>query len=250
MAAGSTQKLAQLATPDPGSIPEVLDRLGKIRDYAAETSLRGENDGIACFTKLYHIITKNVGDTADAHGFADPDFLIRLDIEFAIRHFRALQAYAKDMDSAPRCWRVLFDHRSDLDVQPVQYAAVGVNAHVNYDLALALIATWEKVPPVDRRRQLKDYRRINDIFAQEMDGLRETFDSLLSSGEDGDLWDRLANRASDLLIRFTRDLAWDEATDIWDAKDRERALARSDRKLDATAEIMALGLLHAPFLPV
>ena len=249
MAAGSTQRLAELAAPDPGSIPEVLDRLEKIRDHADETSLLGENDGIACFSKLYHIITANVGDTADSHGFADPEFLIQLDIEFATRYFRALQAYARDMDSAPRCWRVLFDHRSDLDVRPVHFAAVGVNAHVNYDLALALVSTWTKVPP-DRRRQLADYRRINDIFAKEMDGLRETFRSLISEGEDGNLWDRLANRASDLLVRFTRDLAWDEATDIWKARDRDRARARSDRRLDVAAEIIGLGLLRAPFLPV
>src|SRR5438552_1001348 len=55
---GSTQRLAELAGDTPAtSIPEVIERLAQIRDYAASTSLLAENDGIASFTRLYHIIT-------------------------------------------------------------------------------------------------------------------------------------------------------------------------------------------------
>lgn len=250
MARGSTQELARIASKDVQSILDVAARLGEIRDHAAATSMLGEQDGVACFTKLYQIITENVFDTDAAGQFADSAFLTRLDIEFARRYFRALEAYASDVQAAPRCWRVLFDRRSDREIGPVHFAAAGVNAHVNYDLSAALLATWVDFPPDTDGVRLADYRRINGIFAVQMDDLRELFGSLLSKGEDGSPWDRFANRASDLLVRVTRDLAWDEAIDVWEAKDRASAVRRSERKLDAIAEILGRGLLDAPILPV
>ncbi|MGI9001819.1 MAG: DUF5995 family protein [Pseudonocardia sp.] len=250
MSTGSTQELARIASKDVQSIADVVQRLEDIRDHAAATSLLGAEDGIASFTKLYHIITKNVEATAAAGQFADVAFLTRLDIEFARRYFSALRAYAVNTQAAPQCWRILFDRRSDRSIRPVHFAAAGVNAHVNFDLTPALLATWEAFPPDDQGVQHADYRRINDIFAVEMDDLRELFGSVLSVGEDGALWDRFANRASDLLVRFTRDLAWDEALEVWGARDRGRARRSSGRKLDAIAEILGRGLLEAPFLPV
>lgn len=250
MSRGSTQELARIAAKDVTSIADVVQRLAEIHDHAATTSLLGEKDGIACFTKLYHIITSNVLESATAGRFSDMACLTRLDVEFARLYFAALRAYAADTDATPRCWRVLFDRRSDPDIAPVHFAAAGVNAHVNFDLAAALLATWEDFPPDEGGVRLADYRLVNDIFAVEMDGLRELFDSLLSAGEDGALWDRFANRASDLLLRITRDLAWDEAVDVRAAKDRASAARRSGRKLDAIAEILGRGLLHAPFLLV
>ncbi len=250
MPRGSTQELARMTAKEVHSIADVVQRLEEVRDYAANTSLLGEDDGIACFTRLYHIITKNVLDTAAAGQFADEAFLTRLDLEFARRYFQALRAYAANTQGAPRCWRLLFDRRADRDVRPVHFAAAGVNAHVNFDLAAALLVTWEDFPPDPGGARLADYRCINDIFAVEMDGLRELFGSSLSAGEDGSLWDRFANRASDLLVRLTRDLAWDEAIEVWEAKDRQRAARSSERKLDAIAEILGRGLLESPFLPV
>lgn len=250
MPTGSTQELARIAGKEVQSIAEVVQRLEDIRDYAASTSLLGADDGIACFTRLYHIITKNVLETAAAGRFADKAFLTRLDIEFARRYFQALRAYAVNTQAAPRCWRLLFDRRSDRIIRPVHFAAAGVNAHVNFDLAAALLATWTDFPPDNAGVRLEDYRRINEIFAVEMDDLRELFGSALSAGEDGSLWDRFANRASDLLVRLTRDLAWDEAIDVWEARDRPSAARSSERKLDAIAEILGRGLLEAPFLPV
>jgi Family of unknown function (DUF5995) len=250
---GSTQRLAELAgnTP-PKSIEEVVQRLAAIRDYAASTSLLGEDDGIAAFTKLYHVITRRVGNMADRGEFRSSPFLVRLDIEFAERYFQAIRRYAADIHTAPGVWRVLFDNRSDPRIAPVNFAMAGVNAHINFDLSCALVTTWRHVAPDgdgENSAQYHDYRLINEVFEVEMDPLREDLDSILSAGPDGAPWDRGANWIADLVIRFTRDLAWDEAKRVWARGATPEVFAASERRLDAIATFISERLLRTP-LPI
>ncbi len=247
---GSTQRLAELAgDAPPTSIPEVVTRLAEIRDHAASTSLLGENDGIAAFTKLYHTITSRVGDMVESGEFQSSPFLVRLDLEFAERYFQALRRYAADMHTAPGVWRVLFDNRSDPRVPPVNFAVLGVNAHINFDLAHALIAAWRHVEPEGDgpgSAQFHDYRLINEVFEIEMDGLREELDSLFSHGPDGAPWDVGANWLADLVVTFTRDLAWDEAKRVWKAGASPEVCTASERRLDAMATFIGEGVLRLP----
>ena len=250
---GTTQHLALLAgAAPPESIAEVVERLAEIRDHAASTSMRGEDDGIAAFTRLYHVITARIGAMADRGEFRSREFLVRLDLEFAERYFSALRRYAEDMTTAPRVWRVVFDNRSDPRVPAINFAVAGVNAHINFDLACALVATWHHVPPDGDDResdQFHDYRLINDVFEAEMDPLREDLDSLLSAGPDGAIWDRTANWMADLVIRFTRDLAWDEAKRVWGKGGDAEDVRESEAKLDAISTFIGETLIRTP-LPV
>jgi uncharacterized protein DUF5995 len=247
---GSTQRLAELAGDSPAtSIPEVVKRLEEIRDYAANTSLLGENDGIASFAKLYHVITRRVGEMVESGEFQSSPFLVRLDLEFAERFFQALRRYAADIHTAPGVWRVLFDNRSDPNVAPVNFAVLGVNAHINFDLAHALIATWRHVAPDGddtESAQYHDYRLINEVFKMEMDGLREELDSLLSHGPDGAPWDVGANWLADLVVTFTRDLAWDEAKGVWERGASPEECRASERRLDSMATLIGQGVLRTP----
>jgi hypothetical protein len=251
---GSTQHLARLAgTTMPESIPDVIRRLAAIHEYASGTSMLRDDDGIAAFTRLYHIITTRIGHLVDSGEFRDPDFLIRLDIEFAERYLRALRTYAEDMHRTPGVWRLLFDNRSDPRIAPVNFAVAGVNAHINFDLSCALVATWKHVTPDgdgSDSAQFHDYRLINDVFEQEMDPLREELGSFLSRGPDDAIWDRTANWVSDLVIRFTRDLAWDEAKRVWDRGADDKVMQASEEKLDSIASFVGERLLRAPILPV
>jgi len=251
---GTTQHLARLAgTTAPESIPEVLRRLAAIHEYASGTSMRRDDDGIAAFTRLYHIITTRIGQMVDSGEFRAPDFLVRLDIEFAERYLSALRTYAHDMNRTPRVWRLLFDNRSDPRIRGINSAIAGVNAHINFDLACALVATWKHVDPDGDgpdSAQFHDYRLINDVFEKEMDPLREDMDSLLSQGPDDAIWDRTANWMADLVIRFTRDLAWDEAKRVWERGASDKVMQASAEKLDVIAAFVGERLLRAPVLPV
>jgi Family of unknown function (DUF5995) len=236
--AGTTQHLADIVEKPVTSISEVAERLGEIYDYALDSTTAGEHDGIVCFTSLYKTIT----ETVDNEQYEDRDFLVRLDLEFARRYFDALSRYATDRSTAPGPWRILFDARSHPDIERVQFAAAGVNAHINYDLAAALLATWQDFPPSDARRH--DYDKVNKVFDRHMDGLRNRFEAPFgSTAEDRSALDRLSNLICDLLVRGCRDDAWDDAADIRDSRDPDAARARMLRRLDGRITLLGRALL-------
>ena len=197
--AGSTQELAKIVAVPVTTIAEVAERLGEVHDYALRTTTAGDGDGIACFSGLYRTITQ----TVDVTPYEDRDFLVRLDLEFARRYFDAIGAYATDRHSAPRPWRLLFDARSHPDIERVQFASAGVNAHINFDLAAALLNTWTDFPPNDVRH--RDYDTVDATFARHMDELRQYYDAPFGSSMfDHTALDRISNVCSDLLVRATR----------------------------------------------
>jgi hypothetical protein len=238
---GSTQHLAEIVEKPVATIKEVAERLGEVRDYALNSTTAGERDGIVCFSGLYQTITK----TIDVTPYEDRDFLVRLDLEFARRYFDALRAYAVDRPTSPRPWRMLFDARSNPDIERVQFAAAGVNAHINFDLAAALLATWPDFPPDDARR--RDYDTVDAAFAKHMDELRTFYDAPFGSEEfDKTALDRMANAVSDLLVRGTRANAWECAMRVWESRDRDAARRQMLAELDLTTSL----LQHAVLLPL
>jgi hypothetical protein len=235
---GSTRHLAEIVQQDVTSIPEVVKRLTQVCAYAARSTTAGEDDGIVCFTRLYRTITMTVNKVK----YQDRDFLVRLDVEFARRYFRALSSYAEDRRKAPGPWRLLFDARSDPDIERVQFAAAGVNAHINYDLADALLATWEDFPPNAARRA--DFDRINEVFDRHMDKLREVNRAPFgSSREDDSVLDRIANAVSSVLVHGTRANAWEDAQQVWKAEDRKDARLKMLAKNEFVASVLGKALL-------
>ena len=236
--AGTTQHLAEIVAEPVTSIPDVVKRLGEIHDHALNTTTAGDHDGIVCFTSLYKTIT----ETVDNVSYEDREFLVRLDLEFARRYFDALRRYATDRSSAPGPWRILFDTRSDPDVERVQFAAAGVNAHINFDLAAALLATWADFPPTEARR--RDYGKVNDVFRTHMDELRNRFDAPFgSTAEDRSALDRLSNLVCDLLVRGCRHEAWDDAEGVWRSRDRDVARGWMLSRLEAVTTLLGKALL-------
>ncbi len=247
-------------TGDVTTIGDVVAALSEIRDASAVDLVRPEIDGISAFTRLYTIITQNVLDTVEGRKekrrFNDPAFLTRLDLEFARRYLAAIEAYESGSPGTPASWAVLFDRRRDQDIRHVNFAACGVNAHVNFDLTFALIETWRDFPPNAARRE--DYDQVNEIFAEEMDDLREDFGAFLADGREGGVLDRFGNFASDLVVRVTRSWAWDSAEQVWDRYDADQdgggqafqdAYADELRSQDRAASLAGRMLLHAPTLP-
>jgi len=242
------------------TITDVVKVLSAIRDASAEDILAPKVDGISCFSRLYTVITQNVLDTVEGRkqerAFRDPEFLTLLDLEFAKRYIAAIKAYEADERGTPRSWGVLFDRRRDQEVGHVNFAAAGVNAHVNYDLTFALLETWKTFPPNEDRRS--DYDQVNEIFAEEMDDLREDFGAFLAETRAGGLLDRFGNAASDLVVRVTRSLAWDAAEEVWAHYQPRRkdggpayqeAWADTDRRLDRSAQLLGWMILKSPDLP-
>jgi hypothetical protein len=139
-------------------IQGVIDRMEAI---AAELP---PDDGVARFNHLYLAVTRGVL-AAGAGTFEDPRFLSRLDVVFADLYFAAVGANDANRDAA---WDPLFEARRRADVAPIQFALAGMNAHINFDLCLALIDVSRELSlDLDTDSpQHRDYERVNGILEQ------------------------------------------------------------------------------------
>lgn len=211
----NNQAIAALAAQETPSIGDVVALLDAIAEKAAELD-RGRADGIACFSRLYRTITHDVLGEYEARGlFARRKFIWELDLAFARRYLDALHAYGSGQHT-PACWRLLFDQRQSPRAE-WRFAVVGVNAHVNFDLAFALLDVWtaNDTPLATTAEQYDDYEAINTIFHRRMDELCEDNEVPWTDwgpiARDGGIIDRIGNLACDFLVRGTRDFAWSHA---------------------------------------
>lgn len=207
------RRLRTLAARRPTEVDQVVTVLGEIATVAAALD-RGEADGIACFSRLYHRITRDVLDAYVRGGlFHCGRFVYELDLAFAQRYLDALRDWLDGGADAPGCWQMLFERRQE-DLAEWRFAVAGVNAHVNFDLAFALLDVWERhdTPLTTTADQYADYLAINTIFHNRMDELCEDNEVPWTDwGPDGGVVDRIGNLVGDLLVRGTRDFAWTHA---------------------------------------
>jgi len=222
-------------------IPEVLRRLDAVQ-VAAEKQPRSSHDGLACFNHLYTVITRQVQDDYLAGKFANGDFITRLDVSFANRY---LSAVYDEIEAAPRPWQCLLEQRSDRWISPLAFAVVGVSAHVNFDLAFAVVETGTQMgqlDPVDHN----DYQHLNAIFFREMHKLRHDY-------EDGtERWlertfglTRIENLLGDAVVVIARYLAWNKAKRLWHKRTQPGAAANSEHGTARSVGSFNQGLLVA-----
>lgn len=83
------------------------------------------------------MVTTTVRDKAPADGWADEQWLKRLDVVFAKLYFKAVADSYRDPNTAPRSWQALFDVREQTSIARVQFALAGMNAHINHDLPIS-----------------------------------------------------------------------------------------------------------------
>ena len=197
-------------------------------------------DGIACFTRLYLAVTRGVQGRLAGIAFEDPGFLTRLDVHFAELFFAALE-------HPTRAWTPLFDARSRKGIAPLQFALAGMNAHINRDLPVALVATCQEagLSLEEGTPQHADYVRVNTVLAeverevkaQYLTGRLRTLDRLVHRVHRIDdvvaMWD----------VARARDAAWVNAEALW-ALRGERSLSQAWLDtLDATVGFAGRGLL-------
>jgi hypothetical protein len=144
------------------AVADVIERLRTIEASAPPS------DGVVCFARLYREVTEGVGAELTRRGFADPHFLETLDVHFAGLFFAALDAHASDPASTPSAWAPLFVQRSRRGIAPLQFALAGMNAHINRDLPVALVATCRELGLElgPGSREHADYEQVDSLLAQ------------------------------------------------------------------------------------
>src|SRR4051794_25389651 len=123
------------AGPEPTTVDEVLARL---RELDGRLDRR---DGVRYFNRIYVDVTAQILSTVTTGAAEDPGFLVALDVAFARGYLAAVQSAVAGPRDAPFAWRPLFEARRDTNVAPIQFALAGMNAHINYDLPVQIVAT-------------------------------------------------------------------------------------------------------------
>ncbi|WP_238547305.1 DUF5995 family protein [Actinoplanes friuliensis] len=233
-------ELCAIAPTDIGGVLRGLTTAQKIFDGLPPPA----GNRVAAFNSLYFTITDRVARSLSTANVRDAAFLELLDVEFAKRYFHALSLWGADDDSTPDAWEVLFRRAQDGEVSKLTAAMLGVNAHINHDLALALIATWEQLGPPDEDRVHPDYLLINKIFFEEIPDLRRRYSTPWQLRLD-DLVGTLDDWSQRVLVSATRARAWEQGERLWalreDPDDLARALLVMDRVSSYLGEVLVAG---------
>jgi hypothetical protein len=217
----------------PATVAEVIERLDSTcRSLPAK-------DGVCCFTALYLDVTRSVQAELVHETFANPAFLARLDVVFANLFLDALAAPAP-----PRAWAPLFEQRTRRGVAPLQFALAGMNAHINRDLPVALVACWHELGVAANEHA--DYLRVNELLERVeavvkqryLRGWLTTLDRLVHR------FDRLDDVVAMWDVRRARDAAWTNGQALWALRDQPDLGERFLATLDRTVGFAGRGLLR------
>ncbi len=175
------------------------------------------DDGLKWFNHLYMQVTLGVrAVVGDGGAFRDPAFLARLDVVFGSLFFDAVAAGQNDPTKARPAWRPLLQSRHTRGLKRLQFALAGINAHINRDLPVALVKSYEAMggsPSLADPRHA-DYEQVNTILEQVEAKVKTDFLSGILKDVDavaGPLDDRVAT----FDIRVARDAAWTHFQVLW-----------------------------------
>jgi hypothetical protein len=160
--AAADQGLYQIVTAAASSsvtINDVLQTMQSIDDLLPGT------DGLKWFNRLYMMVTQEVDQRAPAE-WQDPNWLSRLDVVFAGFYFLTIAGFLEGSPSTPIAWGALLEARYRTGIDRIQFAVAGMNAHINHDLALALIETDAELDldPSLNSPERADYETINSLL--------------------------------------------------------------------------------------
>ncbi|OBI18484.1 hypothetical protein A5714_09800 [Mycobacterium sp. E2462] len=222
-----TSPLKHLNTPT--TFGDVLRTIDDTVDWAAASQSH-----IGYFAVLYKRTTLAIRDAVKDGVFDDGPRMEALDIAFATRYFDALNAYCDPGDQPTLPWKVAFLGDHDGQAIILQHMMAGLNAHITFDLGLAVWA----IAGHAMDSLADDYNRVNTILCKQLPDVLRVLDRLspelrwtrlLIPGEIGFLersliklrqgaWDfafYLATNFSNVAQRTVHQEAWTAALGSW-----------------------------------
>jgi hypothetical protein len=190
----------------PDEIQDIDGVLAALRTVVDDAASAGDRIGL--FAAVYRQVTATIGKGVADGLFDDADRLNRFDVVFAGRYLTALQTWRDGRDPG-RSWRLAFRAAAETDLVLVQHVVLGINAHINLDLAVAAA----EIAPGDQITGLKDdFERINDVLLDVLCDLQGALNELspLLGGLDVVLG-RLDEEIFGFKLQRARSEAWEAA---------------------------------------
>lgn len=199
------------------TIDDVIDQLGQEIDRC-----RSQDSRLGYFPALYRRVTIAVKEGIAQGAFEDGARMERLDVIFANRYLEAADLWARG--GAPtQSWRVAFEAAESWPPIVLQHLLLGINAHINLDLAIAAAQT---APGATLPALQRDFDHINVILGSQVGNVKTTLSTVWPLLR---FYDRLAGEAADVMINFSmsraRNASWQAAQTFaslpdsaWDAE--------------------------------
>ncbi len=204
------------------------------------------SDGVRWFNRLYLEVTIAVRAYVRERPLEAPPFLEQLDVFFGNAYFAAFDAAEGHPRDMARSWAPLFEARRDPRIAPLQFALAGMNAHINHDLAMGVVATCQVLGMEPGGAQKHDYDAVNIVLRETeahvkrwllTDALKELDHAVGSADDAAAIWS----------ITRARDAAWVRAQILWRLRDEPDLTAAylevNDRATELTGRAL---LLHLP----
>jgi Family of unknown function (DUF5995) len=199
-------------------------------------------DGLACFNRMYLEVTQQVNAELGQGFYADPAFMAQLDVTFAGLYFSAADA-AGDAAAVPLAWRPLVEQRDNAGIEPVQFALAGMNAHINHDLPLAVVATCAALgTSPEAGAHYADYQKVDQLLDATEQSVRQSFESAPELAVDQHMA-AVSSLIGNWAINSARDLAWNNSLLLWAVRDDPIARGLLVDSLAASAALSSRLLL-------
>jgi hypothetical protein len=193
----------------PQSVPDVI----QIMQTIAATCIDG--DGLKWFNWLYLQVTQAVEARLVSGEFADSNWLAELDVQFARLYFGAVKSALSGQPTAG-CWEALFQRRNQTPIARIQFALAGINAHINHDLPLAIVANCRatSVAPQHGSTQYNDYTALNSTLNTLIQSAERTLHVRLL-GDALPPVSHLEDTIAAWSVSAARESAWNNAELLW-----------------------------------
>ncbi len=186
----------------PRTIDEVIQRLDEIIQWA-----KANNSRLGYFPALYRKVTVSVKQGIADGFFEDGKRMERLDVLFAGRYFEALDAYRAGLP-VKKSWEVAFTTADDWWAIVLQHLLLGINAHINVDLAIVAAQTC---PGKEIGSLQEDFNKINLILGSL---INKVGDALAAVWPFLRVLDWVGGRTDEKVIHFCLDVARAEAWNV------------------------------------
>ena len=193
---------------------------------AALDELEARDDPRRFFCATYLRVTQAIDDELLAGGFADAVWMQRWDAAFACLYLEALKRDRRGLEVS-RPWALHFAACDRDDLEPVRHVLLGMNAHINYDLPLSVLAVMppkEFADPVLVQARRADHEHVDVVLLRMLESEGA---ALAAESVDVSLLARLlapvSGWAASRFLRESRHKVWDNTLALHRA--RQRSLA-------------------------
>lgn len=163
------EQIEQSAVPaDAGGLP--TDESPMIERMRGLRSRWPSGSGVAVFDEACLGVVERTGPDSGGRGLDDRD-AAPLGVRFAERYLPAVET-AATAGRPPECRRPLLPYRRHPGVRPLQFALSGLQAHIGYDLVLAVVDSRHALgcAPPDPD---EEFERVGDLLVSLQERIHE-----------------------------------------------------------------------------